>query len=245
MQTSYFGDSGRQAALNRLKDIVGPSRNMLDIYPNAINCEQIIANNTNGYTFPITQKNMDTQNLPLQIGLIESDFFMMYEMAICLSKRTIASPGNGAPKLWQFPNPDVFTGGAAGVAADLEAFYNSKLSLKVSTTNKINSWYTQEFLNQPFGTAAIVATPPAAGTPNTVANTIYYNRRIIYTATAGVILLGSNDNNFTLDLKSVGTVADTGGTSNNVVTILANGFKIPQGTNAYEAVQNYLAAGGQ
>lgn len=234
---TYFGDPKIQAALERIKDVLGVNFKDNDIFPWTILTEQVMSAK-NSFLFPINQKNMDTQTLPLQQGLLDSDLFIGYEAALTVDARVSTKPSSVIR--WQFGNDQVFNAGATtGTASDIETFYNAKLTLNVSTVAKIQGLFTNQFRK---AGAPAVAIGETAATPtfSTIQN---YANDLKFVDTTLVILLGADQNSWQIDLttgSSAPSITNTASNGQNVVSILQNGFKIPQGTNAYRAIMQSL-----
>jgi len=232
MSTSYFGDPTVQAALERIKDALGVEFNKTDIFPYTVLCEQLMSSK-NSFVFPINQKNMDTQTLPLQQGLLDSDLFIGYAAAITVDARVSTLPSSVVR--WQFGNAQVFNATAnTGTASDVETFYNAKLSLSVSTVAKIQYLNTQEFR---------IAGSPAVGQSGSSAYSTLYADNLKFVDTTLVTLLGADQNNWVIDLvtgSSQPSITNTATNGQNVVSIFTKGFRIPQGTNAYRALMQQL-----
>jgi len=138
---SFFGDSEAQAVLERIKLALGVNFSITDIFPWSIVSEAQMSNNITNYILPINVKNQsNVVALPNQQGLLDSDLFIGYKIAITVDSRNTASPSSVVR--WQFGNSSAFTGNGAsqtGTANDIEAFYNAQFSLTVSTTAKIQA----------------------------------------------------------------------------------------------------------
>jgi hypothetical protein len=230
---SYFGDDRQQAVLERIKDKLGKSFDQTDIFPYSLVCENVMGSN-NSYLFPINSKNQLTNTLPLQQGLLDSDLYLFYELAITVDARVSTLPSSVIR--WQFGNSTVFNATAnTGTATDIETFYNAKLSLNVSNVAKIQGLSTTAFRH--VGSPA-VAIGETAATP-TFATIQNYGNDIKYEPTTIITLLGADQNAFQIDLtfgSSTPSITNTATNGQNVVSILTNGFRIPQGTNAYRAL---------
>jgi len=242
---SFFGDSERQAVLERIKVYTGLSLKDTDLYPNAVVCETVLSA-VNSYQLPINSRNQNQSGvvLPLQQGLLDSDLFFGYKVAITIDARNSTLPSS--VNRWQFGNPVVFTGGSSsgtGTASDMETIYNGKLTLNVSNVQKIQTWSTTEFRH--IGTPA-VAIGETAATP-TFATIQNWSNDLKWVDTTLISLLGADQNSWQIDLTfGSSTPAISNGTTNgqNVLSVITSGFKIPQGTNAYRAVLEALGKQG-
>jgi hypothetical protein len=233
---SFFGDSEAQAVLERIKVALGVNFNTTDVFPWSVVSEAVMSNNITNYVLPINVKNQsNTTALPNQQGLLDSDLFIGYKIALTVDSRNTGSPSSVVR--WQFGNSSVFTGSGAtqfGVANDIETFYNAQFSLTVSTTAKIQSMFTNEFRQAGNPATAIAVGPLTASA---------WSNDLKYVHTPIVTLYGADQNNYNIQL-STGTNAlaiQPGATEVaagyiNVVSVLHKGFRIPQGTNAYRAL---------
>jgi len=234
---SFFGDSEAQAVLERIKVALGVDFNTTDIFPWSIVAEAVMSNNITNYILPINVKNQSNSSaLPLQQGLLDSDLFIGYKIAITVDSRVSTKPSSVVR--YQFGNSNVFTGSGAsqtGTASDIEAFYNATFSLTVSTTAKIQSTFTNKFRH--------VGSPALGAISTDTAIESAYANDLKFINTPIVTLYGADQNNFNiqlvtgsggLDIQPGATAAAAG--AQNVVSVLFDGFRIPQGTNAYRVL---------
>jgi len=235
---SFFGDSEAQAVLERIKLALGVNFSITDIFPWSIVSEAQMSNNITNYILPINVKNQsNVVALPNQQGLLDSDLFIGYKIAITVDSRNTASPSSVVR--WQFGNSSAFTGNGAsqtGTANDIEAFYNAQFSLTVSTTAKIQAMFTNEFRHVGAPATAIAVGPLTASA---------WANDLKFVNTPIVTLYGSDQNNYNIQLTTgtAGLDIQPGATAvaagaQNVVSVLHKGFRIPQGTNAYRVLAN-------
>ena len=228
---SFFGDSEAQAALNRIKATLGTDFSDTDVFPYTIVSEAVMSNGNNSYKFPINTKNQD-QSLPLQNGLLDSDLFLGYKIAITVDARVSTKPSSVIR--WQFGNPNVFNATAnTGTATDIESFFNARFLLNVSNVSKIQNLFTNKF--RKVGTPAIAGT----GASTAIVATEDYANDLKWVQTPIVTLLGADQNEYAISLITGSdglSIANTATNGQNVVAVMHHGFRVPQGTNAYRAI---------
>jgi hypothetical protein len=233
---SFYGDSEAQAVLERIKVALGVNFNVTDIFPWSVVAEAVMSNNITNYILPINVKNQSNNTaLPNQQGLLDSDLFIGYKIALTVDSRISTKPSSVVR--WQFGNTDAFTGSGAdqtGTATDIETFYNALFSLTVSTTQKIQSMFTNEFRKAGNPATAIAVGPLTADA---------WSNDLKFVNTPIVTLYGADQNNYNiqlvtgsggLDIQPGATAVAAG--SQNVVSVIHKGFRIPQGTNAYRVL---------
>ena len=231
MSFSYFGDPQAQAYLERIKDLLGEDFKKIDIMPWTLVQENVLSSTLNTYTFQMNANQIPNKTaLPLQNGLLDSDLFISYRTALTVDLRLSTKPSS--VQRYQWGNPAIWNGGTNGTGTDIETVYNAYLSLNVSNVQKIQGLFTNQFLN--------TGVPAVAGT----ANSDVWSRNLKSIDTTGLVIMGSDNNYFKLDLVFGSTAPDISNTTantQNVVSILTDGFRIPNGTNAYRLLVNAMS----
>jgi len=139
---------GRDQAMFQLKATEYANSGVI-ITPGFLRLEVPLLGPTNQINFNVldSQANRQVNENRLKFA----DTFTILSFAFYIGKTVKAGGAGVLPTntesalmtLHSFPNPQVFTGGAA--AANLQALYNSKLSLRIDTTTFIDSAPTREF----------------------------------------------------------------------------------------------------
>lgn len=155
---------GRDQAMFELKAAEYANSGVI-ITPGFLRLEVPLLGPTNQINFNVLDSQSNKQ--PNENRLKFADTFTILGFAFYLGKTVKAGGAGVRPtdgelalmSLHTFPNPQVFTGGAA--ANNLQAVYNSKLSLRIDTTTFIDSTPVREFYR--VGTSQQQA--PAANVP--------------------------------------------------------------------------------
>lgn len=100
----------------------------LIITPSALRSERILTNNTSNYKFELLVQGQPTGT---EVRIDQNDVFFATHIGVKIAR--IDTTKSSAAVLQTYPNETVFPASAGFVPSDLEAIYNSQLSVKIGT----------------------------------------------------------------------------------------------------------------
>lgn len=209
------------------------------ISPGKLRIEQAIVNGKSTYTFPVTKDaNSDTVT---EEKLDRNDSFMVTDMGLFLMKRL--STKTGGEVLQTYPNPVAIPDDSTNfLAADLEVFYNGKLSMKEGQTVFIERFPTERFRVVPdaqqasgafyainaSGAEATSSVLAAASKQLMIANSGRTKDAGMIPLTPQILLNGDKKNEITVTapVHSTAKIANTVSNTTNYLVLLLYGFQI-------------------
>lgn len=182
--------------------------------PGYIRVEKAIVNGQTVYTFPVTKdQNSDTVT---EEKLDRNDKFMVSHMGLFLMKRL--STKTGGEVLQTYPNIQEFADNSSTfLGADLEVFYNGKISIKVGQTV-----FVEKMDSRRFRSVEDVQQSSASTKSSAKENSGFVE------LTPQILLDGDQKNDITLSapVHSTALVANTVASTTNYLVWMARGFLI-------------------
>lgn len=200
----------------RVMDVLGGN---FQATPRTLRMEQAVTARTQ-YKFNFYENA--AQDSSTEIKLSRTDAFFISHLGLNLRKGGGTTEHESVLQTW--PNPEIFT--TAGAAAELEQFYNSKITFSTSPVNRLTDLHTSFFRYNP---GRINDTNAALG------NSMYgpsMEQKGYFAIQPGIILDGYQDNELILDTGD--SVFSNAVGQNNYVVALAFGFVVANGARKFQ-----------
>lgn len=225
--------SQNRALLEQLRE--SKSLSGLNITPGYLLDYKQISNSEYSYDMNFSSSN-PLQERP-RVLLSPKDVFVVTHLRVELFRAATAKPGAFIPQT--YPNAVEF---GANAAADLAAFYNADLIVRIGDNVIFDPIPTRQFLHVP----ELVELPVETGGQPAIPVTAYQDSFGLALMEPGLVLNGLRENAFTVKIRpfATGTTpawAGPGSGTEHYVAIYAKGFKVSDAARShYELVVEAL-----
>jgi hypothetical protein len=232
-----FTPDAERAAYRRVEEMMKRFNPGVDFIINrsTLRVEQALAASKNKYSFDLYEN--PGSDRPLERKLNRNDLFVITDLAMHVAKFNPTTGDYANYRLYTFPDPNYFSGLAAGVNEweSLWPLYNGEISVVTKPVQRLEGFLTSNLLYVPekqtlLSTGDQLNDEPAQFGPT-------HQHRGFFSLQPNIILDGQENNNIELTLgpgqttQIAGAVDNSGNavTTRNVVIVQLLGFEVKNG----------------